>query len=212
MGLFRGSRPSFRAIADALGLLQSDAATSEYENGPVRPILDVQASIEAGVDYSEFILLRTDPGGGADTTVDVDVHVLADWTEIRNRGVTQVGVAGSEVPAAHDAWIIRAGVMVSSGVNFTSAALFTNTATVGAGTGAIPLWFGDSTVRGGAAIEMIVNATLISPFLLPVPWWVPPVNQQLGNLQFRLLTSGVVSTNLILGVLSAPQGTFKRLY
>lgn len=209
MALFKSSRPVFRSVADALGLLEADAATTEYESGPVKPRLDVQASLEAVVNYSEFVLGRTDGAGGTDTTVDVDVHVLGDWDEIRRRNVTFVGVAGTEVPAAHDAWIIRVGVSATVPSNFETATLFTLSPTVVAGDANVPLFHADTVIVG----ELLARgAALDSPIILPLPWWVPPVNDQLGSLKFRLNTSNAVSTNLVLGVLSAPRGTFRRLY
>lgn len=209
MGRFRSTRAAFRSIADTLGFLEADAATTEYENGPVRPFLDVQGSIEHQVVFSEFILGRTDVAA-VDTTVDVQVHVLGDWDEIRTGGVTFAGVAGSEVPPSWDAWIIRAGVSVSaSAVNFTDADLFTVAPVIGVGSAMVDMWFGDTELPSGNVVR---NSTHDSPQIVPYPWWIPPVDQQTNTLRFRLRSSDAVTSNLVLGVLSAPPGTFKRLY
>jgi len=201
------SRRVFRAIGDALGILTGDAVT-EFDVGPVLPRLDVQPSLEAAVNYSDFVLLRTDIAGGANTTVDVDVHVLTDWTGIRHRNRTLVNIPGSEVPAGHDAWIIRAGVSSTTGL-ITRCSLFWETATLGAGGGHVPLFYGDARLSNSALVR---GPNLDSPLLLPLPWWVPPVAQLTAHLRFELVTTGVISTNLVLGVLSAPPGTFRRLY
>jgi len=208
VGRFRSTRASFRAIADALGFLEADSATTEYENGPVKPRLNVQASIEAGVNFSSFIFLRTDSAGGADTTVDIDVHVLGDWAEIRNRGVTFVGVAGTEVPPTHDAWIISVGIDLTVGAAIDNAVIFYHASTVGAGSSRIPLYFGDTV----GAIGLLRGSVQASPIVLPLPWPILPVALQTHSLRLKLNTNTVVSTNLTLGVLSAPPGVFRRLY
>jgi len=208
VGLFRSSRPVFRTIGDALGLLEANSATVDYENGPVRPRLDVQASIEAGANLSEFILLRTDVGAVTDI-VDVDVHVLADWTEIRHRNATFVGVAGTEVPPTHDAWILYVGVSTTLASAYTASSIFSTTPTVGAGDGNAIWFFADTVAAGFLATR---TARFDPPNLIPLPWYIPPEAERMTKLQFRLVTSAAVSTNLTFGVLSAPAGTFKRLY
>jgi len=207
--LFKSSRPVFRAIGDALGLLESNSATTDYENGPVKPRLDVQASMEARADYREFLLLRTDVGA-ANTTVDIDVHVLGDWTEITHNGVVFVAVAGSEIPPLHDAWIISAGVSLTIGASLDSCEIFSETAATGAGSGRVSRLFGDSTT---AQLANVTRSTDLAPAIMtPFPWWIPNVAEQASNLRFNLDTNAAVSTNLVLGVLSAPPGIFKRLY
>jgi len=198
----------FNAVADALGFTDGSAVT-KYELGPVRPRQDVQASIESGiVNYSEFILLRTDVGA-VTTTVNINPHTLADWTEIRNRGRTLVGLVGSEVPGDHDAWIISAGVTVTVVGAISNAEIFTETPTLGAGVASATLWFGDvANPRGG----VMRAASRETPYTELLPWYMPPNKQQVFNLRFRLQTNAAVSTNLLLGVLSAPQGVFRRLY
>jgi len=210
VGFFRSPLPVFRAIGDALGFVESDSATTEYENGPVRPRLNVQASIESGaVKINDFILSRTDAGGGANTTVDVNVHDLADWTEIRNRASTFVGVAGSEVPPGHDAWIIRVGVMSTAGAVVSSCEVFTDAPTVVAGFGGVPLYFANTPTASGL---MLLTTGLNVPILLPLPWFVPRPLQKIHDFRFRLTTTGVNTTNLTFTVLSAPQGVFRKLY
>lgn len=208
MGLFRPSIPSFRAIGTALGLLEADAATTQYETGPVRPRMDVQASIEAEVNYSEFVFLRTDVGA-VTSIVDIRPHVLGDWAEIIHRNSNFVGVAGSEVPPTHDAWVIYVGAQVSTLAPFTSGEIFSEASTVGAGASRIEYWFGDDAVANGGVTR---GSAHDSPIMIPLPWWVPPTVQQTSTLKWRLVTSAAVSTNLSLGIISAPPGVFKRLY
>lgn len=210
MPIIRPSFRAFRAIGDALGILTAEAVT-EFEVGPVRPRLNVQASLEAGVvRYSEFILLRTDVGA-ADTTVDVDVHVFDDWTEMRSRGQTfpTTGVPGSEVPEDHDAWIIRIGISTTVSAAFLESEVWTETPTLGAGAGFTSMFHADQVTTQGFGAR---GATLESPIMMPLPWFVPPLSQSLGSLRMRLRTSAITSTNLVLGVLSAPAGVFRRLY
>jgi len=209
VGLFRGNRPVFRSIGETLGLLESESATTEFENGPVRPILDVQASIEAVVDYSEFILLRTDSAGGADTTVDIDPHVLTDWSEIRNRGRTLIGIPGSAVPPTFDAWITTVGVTCSNASTLDEVEIFSLAPTVGAGNGQIIMFFGDTPTPFGHVLRGSADNP---PFIVPLPWLIPPLGLQTSTLRMRLNTNGVVSTNLTLGVYSGPPGTFRRIY
>lgn len=206
MALFTPARRVFGAVVDALGFT-GDGALTKIDLEKAIPTFSTDASVEAAqVRYSEFILLRTDVGAD-DTTVDVDVHVLGDWTEIRNRGRTLVGIAGSEVPPEHDAWIIRAGVATTVGASFTTANIFTDSPTLGAGSGQVPLYFGD-VIRIGRAGSLLSP----SPYVQPPPWYVPPVAEQAGSVRFNLATTGATSTNLTLAVLSAPPGVLKRLY
>lgn len=212
MGLFRSSQRAFRGISDALGLLEADAATTEFENGPVRPRLDVQASLESGVvRYSQFVFGRTDGAGGITSEHGISPHVLGNWSEIANRNKTEVGVAGSEVPPGHDAWIIEVGITNTAPANWTEASIWRQLNTAVAGSGDTILWHGAVSLNQG---QVVRNAALDSPILLPLPWWLPPVDQETGSagMLLRLVTSNAVSTVLTFGVLSAPQGVFRRLY
>jgi len=209
--LFRSRSRAFAAIADALGFQESDAATTEYENGPVRPTMDVQASLESSVvRYSQFVFSRTDPGGGVIGTASIRPHVLADWDEIASGNVTRVAVAGSEVPPDHDAWVIEVGLQVTSAASFVDASIWRQLDTVVAGSGDTVLWFGDATTRHLS----ITQAAGITPIILPLPWWIPPVDSQTGavNLRVEIATGNAITTNVTLGVLSAPRGVLRRLY
>ncbi len=209
MGLFTPSRRVFAAFRDALQFSGDGANLTKVELGHAQPIADLQASIEAAqVRYSDFILLRTDAAGGADSTVGIDVHVLADWSEIRNRGRNLAGVAGTEVPEEHDAWIIGAGVDVTVVAAIDEAEIWFRAPTIGLGQSRQMLYVGDFSLTG----PLTRNITNDSPILKPLPWPILPVGKQAHGLEFHLNTNAVVSSNLTLSVLSAPPGVFRRLY
>lgn len=209
--LITAGRAAFRAASDALGFDGPDGVV-EFETGPVRPRLDMQAALESGrVRYSQFVFSRTDGGGGSTATQNIRPHVLADWTEIASRQTTFVGVAGTEVPPDHDAWVIEAGIEISSGANFTDASIWRRLATTPAGNADIILLHGDTRL---VTAQMVRNATFDSPILLPLPWWIPPVSEQTGvnTLACSIRTTAAMTTNVCLSVLSAPRGVFRRLY
>jgi len=207
--LYTPARKVFAAVVDALGFT-GDGALTKIDLSAAIPTFDTQPSVEsAQVRYSEFVLLRTD-AGAITSGVDIDPHVLGDWTEILNRGRILIGVGGSAVPDDHDAWVVRAGVMGTVAASFTDASIFTTAATTGSGSAQMELFFADTS--DDANRPVFRAATHESPILIPLPWWVPPVDEQTGSLRFRLVTSAAVSTNLTLGILSAPRGVLRRMY
>jgi len=203
------ARRVFAAVVDALGFT-GDGALTKIDLNKAIPTYGLGASVEAAqVRYSEFIRLRTN-AGAVNASVDIDPHVLGDWTEIRNRGRTLVAIAGSEVPATHDAWIIHCGQQITVAAALDLSHIFREAPTVGIGAARSPLWLGDTATPD----ELIIlkGATFGDPILSPLPWWIPPVAEQVDTLRWRLDANAAQSTNLVLGILSAPPGVLRRLY
>ena len=148
--------------------------------------------------------------GAVNTTVDIDVHVLGDWSEIVEKGTTFVAVAGTEVDPLHDAWIVQCGIRLTVASALNGAEIIQRTEVVGAGFAGISHWFADTPTPQTACGAR--SATFLSPFNIPVPWRIPNVAEQVGKMRFNLDTNAAVTTNLALGVLSAPPGVFRRLY
>ncbi len=206
MGLFRSNRPVFRAIADSIGLLQGDAATSEFENGPVRPRLDVQASIEAACEYRTFVVSQND--AGADTSVlDLDFFDSGDWTEITERNRTFI--VSNPIPPLHEGWVIGMGAMSTVTASLTDIIVWREQPTAVSGIGSELLYKGNTAQSGLVISRGSVGA---SPILIDLPWWIPNLTVTNALMRTQITTSAATVTNLMFRVLSAPIGTFKRLY
>lgn len=215
MPIFKPSFPAFSALQDALGILDSQGATTDYENGPVLPRLNVQAALESGVvRQAAFMKVVVDIAGGDETLFDARPHVLADWDEIAVGGVIFAGVAGTEVPPTHDAWITDIGVeIVTLAANFTSMALAMRQTTVAAGSAFRPIYFGNTTFTIDTTTLCITrNATFDDPIIGRLPLWVPPPSVSAETIRGRLVTSNALTTTLMFEVLSAPRGVLQRLY
>jgi len=205
VSIIRPSRRVFRAIGNALGILTGEAVT-EFEIGPVKPRLDVAPSIEAGAELRTFILQIIDVGANT-TFADLDFFDEGDWSQIllRNRVNT---VANLQVPAGHEGWVIGMGVTQTASA-LTRAVFFRDQITSLAGAATETLYFGDIPSNGVIVTRGVRDDSAI---LEPLPWWIPPTELTDQLLRMELVVSGAVTTNIMFRVLSAPVGTFKRLY
>ena len=206
MPLFRPTNRVFSAIAEALGFLESDAATTGYENGPVKPRLDVGNSIQRSAVWRRFIYGITTVGADT-TTINNDFYTAGTWDaiEILNR---DVGSAAGVVPESHEAIVVGVGARASVDANFTSVYIRRlRTAAIGALQEA--LFFGDQS--NGTDI-VTRNATHDNPILLPLPWYFNPLSIDDVNLSVTTETSAAATILTMFDVLSAPVGVFPRIW
>jgi len=207
VGIFRPSFQVFVGIADALGLLEADSATTQYENGPVKPRLDVALSIQKTAVWREFIFSRTDIAGGATTSVDLDFYdsTGGNWDEIFVRNSSAIL---DTIPAGHEAIVVEVGADTTVTAAFTSLQIARRRVTAGVGGAHQTLFFGDTP---DSDLTLTRNATHDSPILMPLPWYfpVPAISDQV--IRARLVTLNATVTNLMFNVLSAPPGVFSRI-
>jgi len=203
--LIRPSRRVFRAIGDALGILDGSAIT-EFEIGPVKPRLDAAPSVEAASRYLQFMVGQVDGAGGATTVADLDPRTTADWTEVLVNGEPE---AGAEVGANEDCWVIGCYETNTSNANFTDTQIFFQLTRAPSLAPVEIVWLGDLSLSSNAVVR---GAARDSPILKPLPWFIPPRNVADLTLSHRTLTTNATTWTIVLEVLAAPRGTFKRLY
>jgi len=199
-------RRIFAAVSSALGLRGSKSLTKVDLEAAIA-VFSTQPAVEASSTLRTFIKSKTDIAGGATTEVTHDFRAPNSWDEIYTR--RDVGTATEGVPDDEEIWVIGAGVLATSSANFTRAMMYLEHPTIVTGDATESLYYADTA----STAHVIGQAgALGTPFMTPLPWWLPLPGLSAGVIKSTIVTSGVVTTNILFRVLSAPPGVFKRLY
>lgn len=202
--LFRPSFPVFTAIGEALGLLEADAATTEFEVGPVRPRLDVGIALQKSAVWRTFIFAHTAGAGAETTTTLLDFYTVTNWDAIE---VANRDSLAFLVPPRHECIVIGVGARASSNANIDSVSIQRRrTAVIGLLSQA--LFWGDES---DFTLIMTRGTAHADPVLTPLPWYFPPLGIQDAKLSVTVDSSNAVTVLTTFDVLSAPVGVFPRL-
>jgi len=203
MPLFHPTNRVFSAIADALGFLETNSATTLYENGPVRPRLDVGKSIEQTAVWRTFLFAITEVGAATAITA-FDFYTALNWDtiEVRNRASDAF-----VVPATHECYVVGVGARCDVNAALNSVSVRRRRIATAGETDQI-LFFGDNS-----ELTTIItrNATHDDPVLRPLPWYFPPLGVQNAEIVVDTDLSAAATLFTVFQVLSAPPGVFTRM-
>jgi len=203
MTLFKPGFPTFSAIADFLGILEADGATTEYENGPVKPRLDVSLAIQKTAVWRTFILIVSNVGA-ITSTLELDFRTNDNWDAIRQRNRE----AFNPVPLTHEILVVGVGGMVSANGNVTSFSLVRRLVAV-VGPVNHTLFFADAGTDDATMTRGSENG---SPVLVPLPWYFPLADLSDQAIRSQFITTGNATLSMSFNVLSAPPGVFSRIW
>jgi len=202
--LFRPTTKPFSAIADFLGFLEVGAATTEYENGPVKPRLDVGLSIQKSAVWRTFIYSVPHGAGATTASVTNDFFTSTNWDAIEVKNVASVL---NVVPPTHEAIVVGVGGRASVDANLTSISI-TRRRIATIGEAGITLFWGDT---GENTNSVSRNSTHDSAILMPLPWYFPPLTLSNEEVIIATAASDTVTLVTVFHVLSAPPGVFTRI-